>query len=369
MDVRHLRSLMHSWASNGPKRLEHAAAYKDALALAKSAPTNPIALRFQGDECTQTLLKVSLDLKEFLLNEVVPCITNIRTHKPTDQVIAPLTGGVPVSSPQSAKTSGLIRHVSSHCCSATFNPGRSGFAALVTNELLHWRLEATAALLTEHGIDVCVTPGARFPPGAALPPTFPFVWIGTRTTSWAGVGCFIKVELMQAVEHLTDLGDDRILWLKIEGLEGTLILCAMYPAPGGDEATWDQIISEFHLVRSRFPSAKVYIMGDGNVHLSSAVQHEQPCKCLHCNQKANDRRIENKLKATGLVILDVGGPTHESGTVIDIGLSLPEHAVSATPLTAGIAASDHCPVLIRVPFIVSEDEHFIVGRVLWSDTE
>ena len=150
---------------------------------------------------------------------------------------------------------------------------------------------------------------------------------------------------------------------------GTLILCAMYPAPGGDEATWDQIISEFHLVRSRFPSAKVYIMGDGNVHLSSAVQHEQPCKCLHCNQKANDRRIENKLKATGLVILNVGGPTHESGTVIDIGLSLPEHAVSATPLTAGIAASDHCPVLIRVPFIVSEDEHFIVGRVLWSDTE
>ena len=224
-------------------------------------------------------------------------------------------------------------------------------------------------MLTAHEVDICVTPGARFPPGARLPPDFPFAWLGTCSRSWGAVGCLVRVELLKAIEPLVDFGCERIFWLKVDGAEGQLVICAIYPAPGGDEQTWKQIIDEFHLVRNRFPRARVYILGDGNVHLASVVDHPASCTCLHCKQSAADTRIDNSIRRAGLVALNDGKPTHQSGTTIDVALAVPTHAVPAKSLLTTVGESDHWPIIITVPFAVIDEERCTLGRVCWSEAE
>ena len=368
MNVTPLRTLLQTWAANRPRKLEQSAAYKDAVALAKDAPTNPTALKFEGDEKAKALIQICVDLKDFVIREAIPCIKSAGTSPPVKSVVSPLAGGVDAFASRIHAPPVPI-HASSHCIIATFNPGRCGFSALVTNELLYWRLEATAAMLTAHEVDICVTPGARFPPGARLPPDFPFAWLGTCSRSWGVVGCLVRVELLKAIEPLVDFGCERIFWLKVDGAEGQLVICAIYPAPGGDEQTWKQIIDEFHLVRNRFPRARVYILGDGNVHLASVVDHPASCTCLHCKQSAADTRIDNSIKRAGLVALNDGKPTHQSGTTIDVALAVPTHAVPAKSLLTTVGESDHWPIIITVPFAVIDEERCTLGRVCWSEAE
>jgi hypothetical protein len=79
---------------------------------------------------------------------------------------------------------------------AVLNPGRCGLLALGTDALLDWRLQAMAQLLHDENIDICITPGARFLPGAALPAGYPYCWLGERSASWGAVGIFLRPELL-----------------------------------------------------------------------------------------------------------------------------------------------------------------------------
>eukprot|EP00959_Pyramimonas_sp_CCMP1952_P216352 4525096-Pyramimonas_sp.AAC.1 len=68
---------------------------------------------------------------------------------------------------------------------AVLNPGRTGLLGLGADTLLDWRLQAMAQLLHDEDIDICIAPGARLPPGAALLPGYPYCWLGERSASWA----------------------------------------------------------------------------------------------------------------------------------------------------------------------------------------
>ena len=130
-------------------------------------------------------------------------------------------------------------------------------------------LEDVRRLEKDEDIDVCVVPGARFPPGARLPEGFPYCWLGLQTTEWAGVGVLIRLEVQSAVSTLDELGSNRILWLRVAqggpGATHPLLLCAVYGAPGGDVATWAQVVGEFQALRKRYPRAHIMVAGDANI--------------------------------------------------------------------------------------------------------
>lgn len=46
---------------------------------------------------------------------------------------------------------------------AVFNPGRTGFLTLCTQEVMIWRLIIITDFLSKEGIDICFLPGARWP--------------------------------------------------------------------------------------------------------------------------------------------------------------------------------------------------------------
>ena len=199
------------------------------------------------------------------------------------QPAVPVT--TPVQSPQSVPAR-------SHVAVAILNPGRSGFLHLGSDLLLEWRLEAVAHALHGRGIDLCILPGARFPGGVTLPAGFPFQWIGPESTGWDTVGIFIRPELEHAVRAIPEISSSRQQWFEIWS-EGTgdapaVILCALYPAHGGDVDAWGSIVAHAGLLRERFPHARRLLGGDGNLHLSYTVSHDEHCRCLHCRQHARD---------------------------------------------------------------------------------
>eukprot|EP00959_Pyramimonas_sp_CCMP1952_P043436 908329-Pyramimonas_sp.AAC.1 len=100
-------------------------------------------------------------------------------------------------------------------CFATLNPGRTGFLALGTGALLDWRPEAVGHALVACGVDICVLSGARFPPGARLPPGYPCMWLGGRSTEWGAVGIFVRAELSCTLRPVADLSGPRSQWFAI----------------------------------------------------------------------------------------------------------------------------------------------------------
>ena len=169
------------------------------------------------------------------------------------------------------------------------------------------------------------------------------------------------------VLQLTD--DPRFLWILILGPASVkVVVGGFYAAPGGDENTWEAALLQFHALVDSGCYSDVLLVFDGNVHFRSAVRHEQPCDCRHCCQSAVDRRIEAKMLATGLNVLNDGLPTHESGYVLDLVLGLPGSATSFT-LPQFIAGSDHKMVVAQSSFRVTADLSFGLNRVSWSHSE
>ena len=143
---------------------------------------------------------------------------------------------------------------------ATLNPGRTGLAALGTNELLVWRLYAIGAVLHDQGVKLCVLPGVRFPPGSRLPERFEYSWIGMQTLSCAGVGMLVHSSIEDSLVTLEDVGSERTLWAFLPDSPNQMtsrgvVICGFYAKPGGDVDTWSQIIREYKALRAKFPDA------------------------------------------------------------------------------------------------------------------
>ncbi|CAK0891154.1 unnamed protein product [Prorocentrum cordatum] len=256
---------------------------------------------------------------------------------------------------------------------AVLNPGRSGLLALGTDALLDWRLQAMAQLLHDENIDICITPGARFLPGAALPAGYPYCWLGERSASWGAVGIFLRPELLPVVRPLPDVSSARVQWFEIwTSSSGTtaasgpsLVFAAVYPAPGGDVETWSAILGELTRLRSRFPHASFLVAGDANIHLSYVLSHRPGRGCCHCHQSPEDRDIEAMLCAASLIACNPPAPTHDSGTCIDLVLADLGQQISVAVLEAVAVASDHRLLCWSMPCQCDRSAHVGFGRVSW----
>ncbi|CAE7587340.1 unnamed protein product [Symbiodinium sp. CCMP2592] len=134
----------------------------------------------------------------------------------------------------------------------------------------------------------------------------------------------------------------------------------------GDVETWTQIIAEYGKLRSRFPGVRIVILGDANIHLQYLVQHDDRCSCLHCVQKATDRKIEADLHRAGLFAFNPPHPTHQSGHIIDLCFAEASHPIDVVVEPSDIGLSDHkliwADCAIRLQFSFQQS----VGRVMWA---
>ena len=185
------------------------------------------------------------------------------------------------------------------------------------------------------------------------------------------MGIFVRAELERAVQ-VVEATVPRVLWFSLSASSDTrgspsTIICACYPAPGGDVVTWSAIVQQYRSIRARFPLAHCFIAGDCNTHLSYVVQHAQPCTCLHCRQSAADKDIERLITEVGLVALNPPMATHVSGTCIDLFLgpsacARPAVRVHAAPMVE----SDHALVLLVAPVQLQANFANGLSRVAWT---
>jgi hypothetical protein len=82
--------------------------------------------------------------------------------------------------------------------------------------LLQWRVGAIARELRKRHVNICILPGARFPPGSQLPCGFPFQFLGVDSDPSSAV-----------------------------------LICAFYPKPGVDLETWTEILKSFKTLTSQ----------------------------------------------------------------------------------------------------------------------
>ncbi len=302
-------------------------------------------------------------------DEVVPGMRRLlRRAIPT---ASPYAGGVEIVAPDAPAHHGAASPLQvPRLGVSVLNPGRTGFTCLGTHDVLTWRLWHVALALQECGVSVCALPGARWPPGASLPEGFPFLWHGVATESWAGVGFFVSVDLAQAAWVVSDVGNDRVVWLALSsagqpGGSPALVVGAFYAAPGGDVDTWTRLLEEHGVLKARFPRAAFCLAGDGNAHLSSVVSHGAECRCAHCAQSPADRTIQALLEASGLAPLNDGTPTHTSGSVIDLLLAPVGWGPPAQVLQMDVGQSDHSLVFACLPASLEVLPSASVGRVSW----
>ena len=369
-----LRLALTAWVTARPNAVVAAAFLKDILALLELAHPSPKTLRLNASHGPDRLIELSWEVFRFLSDEVLPTLHGV-CHKGM-MVSSPYAGGVAVSHAQQAMEAlaqsrrGTPEFNVGTLNVATFNPGRSGFATIGTDEILYWRLWAVALALLERDVHVCVIPGARLPPGTNLPSDYPYVWHGHQSVSWAGVGFLIRSEVVPAVTPIEEFGGARHLWLAIHGKMSSrggpaIVMCGVYGAPGGDRETWSSVLSDLYAVRLRWPGAAVFVIGDVNFHIAGYLDHPAQCHCAHCKQSASDRAIEGEVRKAGLVPYNPNVPTHDSGSAIDLVLA-PEGAPLVVDVSREVVgASDHRMVLCSVFREVSYRYACGIGRVAW----
>ncbi|CAK0875342.1 unnamed protein product [Prorocentrum cordatum] len=365
-----LREKAMRWLGAPQSRAELAAASRDFLALLHLAPAWPDGVTRHAGTVAGPLWAFAVELQHFLARALLP---SLMAFPGVSRIVGgPYVGGVPQAAAAEAagRVLGPVPPARPLFRIATLNPGRTGFLHLGTDLILEWRLEAVAHALVEHGVDVCILPGSRFPPGAWLPPGFPFVWIGPTSTEWDTVGLFVRPELEQAVRFVPEASSAREQWFEVwpsaSARSPCLVLCAMYPVHGGDRDTWSSIVAHAAEFQAKYPLARLLIGGDGNVHLTYVVSHAVTCRCLHCSQRGPDRDIQALLDRANLRAFNPPKPTHSSGTCIDIFIGLRGDPLPVQVVEDFIALSDHKLVLLDAPCLVEPHLAAGFGRVAWT---
>ena len=138
MDTSSLHELLIRWKQARPRHLEAAACLKDILALIEKARPNVKGLVIPGTDAALPLTSCASNLFAFLKHEALPLVQeSVRT---TFEVNSPYAGAVLLEHARVASAGGSVRFSTPSVVVATFNPGRTGLAALGSNEVLYWRL-------------------------------------------------------------------------------------------------------------------------------------------------------------------------------------------------------------------------------------
>ena len=210
-----LEVLLRNWQANAPRQLETMAFLRDSEALLELSPAGTSVASLPLGTACAALLTLHDEMRSFLTLKVLPTLRRLQKAK-RPSVVSPYAGGVPMDTVSRTRTGEQLKQtVKSHLNVAVLNPGKTGFLTLATHEVLDWRIVEIDEELSARGVDVCALPGARCPAGLQLPPDFPYFWVGEQTSSWAGTGFFIKVELESSVRVMSYLGNPRIIWIEI----------------------------------------------------------------------------------------------------------------------------------------------------------
>ena len=180
-------------------------------------------------------------------------------------------------------------------------------------------LWAIAAAMQENGIHGLALPAARLPPGATLPEGFPMSWLGTKSVGWDSTGMLVDNDLFENIVVLDEFCSERHFWIRIQtsarsnssGRDADILCCSFYCSPGGDIATWTEIVDTYAQIRTLHPGCKFFLLGDGNTHLSYLVDHAGDCGCLHCKQPAHDVHIQQLIEHAGLRAINPQVPSHD----------------------------------------------------------
>ena len=208
VDLTPLEAAFAEWLKSSPRKLELAAATRDVECLLHQAPPNPCGLR--RPSLPSALLVDVQALHGLLLGSI---FKNLRSLAYNPLIISPYAGGMAAGDGQEGDETLPCRKQVDKIKVGTWNPVRSGLAALGSSELLHWRLHAIGATLHSQDIKVCALPGARFPPGSKLPANFKYSWLGVQTVSRASVGILLHSSIEDSIILLEDVGSNRIMWL------------------------------------------------------------------------------------------------------------------------------------------------------------
>ena len=131
----------------------------------------PSHVRVPGIEASAVLAGIMQEFMRLLKDIEIPVVARCLKGQ-SNPVSSPYAGGVLVEHAEKLSSSALRPSPSLSTASfriASLNPGRTGLAALNTDDTLYWRLWSISLTLSDQGCHMCVLPGARMPPGARLP--------------------------------------------------------------------------------------------------------------------------------------------------------------------------------------------------------
>ena len=359
-----LFEVLDMWTASKPKSAEAKAAVIDFRCLQNLAPQNPKSLAVVNSGPVDRLIHLA-DYVSYMKGVLRAACLRLQQFVVDDEpIISPYRGGVALQGTEAESLDTKRLRV------AVFNPGRTGFLTLCTQEVMMWRLLIITQFLEQEQIDVCFLPGARWPAGASVPDSVAFQWMGNPSSSWASIGALVSKNVLGSVQQVSILDFERSMWLEMKcidkfGSPNSIFCCGFYAAPGGDTHTWSRVLQELGALQVANPQSDFLLLCDGNVHLSHCVAHDVSCVCPHCKQSSSDRKIEALILAAGLVVLNEDKPTHDSGNMIDLILGTLGNA-SAHTYAENIGGSDHRLVRIDVSSTVQMRGGESMGRVGWG---
>ena len=116
---------------------------------------------------------------------------------------------------------------------------------------------------------IIIVPGVRFPVGASLPASFPYLYIGPVGKSWDCVGLLVLREMCNIVTVLDEVStSDRRIWFQIcDTSESSLTACGIYAPTGGDLLFYKDLVEE------GIQFQHLLVIGDCNSHPTCVVDH------------------------------------------------------------------------------------------------
>ena len=256
---------------------------------------------------------------------------------------------------------------------------RGGFSQGGT-EAHTWSIAKVVAQLQRESVVAAVISDPQFAPGMQWPEWSGYVFLGERTSEPASVALLVLQEATSIVKPIGQVGDSRAIWFEIlpfEGNHSQVILClgvyAIPPnhLPSERREFWSRRLRELQQLRghARFANAKVAVLGDLNLHLSSLSAKDRAL------ERPIDREIAALLTSPNAFNLQVcnlpNTPTHVAGTTIDLVFSSPSLRVQVHvgELPNAAVNSDHALLTVDVPInvrVCAQSRPF--GRSQWMST-